>query len=97
MATARLRTYDHSPSLDVSTLATMGFGEFALLDKLLLLEAAVMRAPDLPDALRATLLPQIAAMKQDIRVLSLLLIGEAPARCGPPPAAGPTTSPLPRQ
>ena len=43
----------HSPSLSL--------GDFALLDKILLLEASLQRSPSIPDATRTALLQQVAA------------------------------------
>lgn len=70
---------------DNASFASLSLGDFALLDKILLLEASIQRSPSIPDASRTALLQQVAAMKDDIRVLCIVLVGDAPARTGPVP------------
>jgi hypothetical protein len=75
---------DQAPG-DSASFSSLSLGDFALLDKILLLEASLQRSPAIPDATRIALLKQVAALKDDIRVVCIVLIGEAPARTGPVP------------
>lgn len=70
---------------DSASFSSLSLGDFALLDKILLLEASLQRSPSIPDATRTALLQQVAALKDDVRVICIVLIGEAPARTGPVP------------
>jgi hypothetical protein len=72
-------------SSDATSMAALRLGDFALLDKVLLLEASVRRSPDVPDRVRDSLLHQLAALKDDLRVVCMVLVGEAPARTGAVP------------
>lgn len=70
---------------DVASLSALRLGDFALLDKILLLESSLQRVPGIPDRVRTSLLEQVAALKDDLRVVCIVLVGEAPARTGPIP------------
>jgi hypothetical protein len=72
-------------SSDAKSVAALRLGDFALLDKVLLLEASVKRSPGVPDRVRDSLLHQLAALKDDLRVVCMVLVGEAPARTGAVP------------
>jgi hypothetical protein len=61
-------------------MTALRLGDFALLDKVLLLEASVQRSRGVPDRVRLSLLHQLAALKDDLRVVCMVLVGEAPAR-----------------
>jgi hypothetical protein len=67
-------------ALDAASMSSLRLGDFALLDKLLLLEASVKRSRGVPDLVRTSLLNQLAALKDDVRVICMVLVGEAPAR-----------------
>jgi hypothetical protein len=80
-------TTDHpgrAPS-DSASFSSLSLGDFALLDKILLLEATLQRTPAIPDTARTALLKQVAALKDDIRVVCIVLVGDAPARTGTVP------------
>jgi hypothetical protein len=88
MATRGVRSQVGGASNDTKSMAALRLGDFALLDKILLLEASLQRSPGLPDGVRASLVQQVAALKDDVRVLCIVLVGEAPARTGPIPLPG---------
>jgi hypothetical protein len=54
--------------------------DFAVLDKLLILEAGVRKTPALTTRLREALLSQIVAIKNDVRIISTLLTADFPSR-----------------
>jgi hypothetical protein len=85
MATRESRSHASEASNDAKSTAPPRLGDFALLDKVLLLEARVKRSPGVPDRVRDSLLHQVAALKDDLRVVCMVLIGEAPARTGAVP------------
>ena len=85
MPTRETRTRAVQAPNDSASFSSLRLGDFALLDKILLLEASLQRSPSIPDATRTALLQQVAALKDDIRVVCAVLIGDAPARTGPVP------------
>lgn len=85
MPTKGTRADSSQAPTDVAALSSLRLGDFALLDKILLLEASLQRAPGVPDRVRTSLLQQVAALKDDLRVVCMVLVGEAPARTGPIP------------
>jgi hypothetical protein len=85
MPTRETRARAGQASNDNASFSSLTLGDFALLDKILLLEASLQRSPSIPDATRTALLQQVAALKDDIRVICVVLIGDAPARTGPVP------------
>jgi hypothetical protein len=70
---------------DASPFSSLRLADFALLDKLLLLEGNITRATGVPGPVKARLLHQVVSLKDDIRILCMVLVGEAPARTGPVP------------
>lgn len=85
MAAKKTTAEEAETPLDANSLSALRLGDFALLDKLLLLEASVKRSRGVPDLVRTSLLNQLAAVKDDVRVLCMVLVGEAPARTGAVP------------
>jgi hypothetical protein len=85
MPTKGTRAPRKQASIDISSLSSLTLGDFALFDKILLLEASLHRTRVIPVRVRTSLLQQVAALKDDVRVLCIVLVGEAPARTEPVP------------
>jgi hypothetical protein len=85
MPTKGTRAPKRQASTDTSSLSSLTLGDFALLDKILLLEASLLRTRAIPVRVRTSLLQQVAALKDDLRILCIVLVGEAPARSEPVP------------
>jgi hypothetical protein len=85
MPTKGTRDQRKQASSDIASLSSLTLGDFALLDKILLLEASLQRTRAIPVRVRTSLLQQVAALKDDLRVLCIVLVGEAPARTEPAP------------
>ena len=85
MATKESRSPASEPSRHGRSTTSLRLGDFSLFDKILLLEASVRRSPGVPDRVRDSLLHQLAALKDDVRVICMVLVGEAPARTGAVP------------
>jgi hypothetical protein len=85
MSTRTTRDRAGQAANDSASLSSLRLGDFALLDKILLLEASLQRSPGVPDRVRDSLLHQFAALKDDLRVVCMVLVGEAPARTGAVP------------
>lgn len=85
MARRQSRTPSRGTATDATSIAALKLGDFALLDKVLLLEASVKRSSGVPDRIRDSLLHQLSALKDDLRVVCMVLVGEAPARTGAVP------------
>jgi hypothetical protein len=85
MTTREPRSHTSEPSADAKSVISVRLGDFAMLDKVLLLEASVKRSPGVPDRVRDSLLHQLAALKNDLRAVCMMLVGEAPARAGDVP------------
>jgi hypothetical protein len=85
MATRESRSHAGEASSDAKSMVGLRLDDFALLDKVLLLEASVKQSAGVPDRVRDRLLHQLAALKDDLRVVCMVLVGEAPARTGAVP------------
>jgi hypothetical protein len=85
MPTRETRAQTGQASGDVESSSSLRLGDFALLDKLLLLEASLQRSPGLSPPVRMSLLQQVAALKDDLRLVSIVLLGDAPPRTRPVP------------